>query len=85
SESVVACHNKLTNKNRTIAQFRRQSDRPFTHLRGISNDYTTFSPYANKRSVNHMRSPNHRNHRQSVGLFKRVQARRCSNYLDKLG
>ncbi|WP_206759168.1 hypothetical protein [Nostoc flagelliforme] len=49
----------------------------------IYNDDTNFSPYANKRSVDHMRSRNHCNHRQSVGLLQKLPARRCNDYLDQ--
>ena len=65
----MACHNVVYTKQKAIAPL-ENSRSPFTHLRGISNDDTTFSPYANKRSVNHTGSPNHCNHRQSVGLLK---------------
>ncbi|WP_334714648.1 hypothetical protein [Nostoc sp.] len=80
---MLCKHNKLTNKNRTIASFPDAAIAFLPQTRGISNDYTDFNPCANKRSVNHTGSPNHCNHRQSIGLFKRVPARRCGDYLDQ--
>ncbi|WP_157816991.1 hypothetical protein [Nostoc flagelliforme] len=79
-------HNKLTNKNRTIAASAKLAIAPMpqpTKEEAISNHDTNFSPYANKRSVDHTRSPNHCNYRQSVGLLQKLPARRCGNYLDQ--